>query len=246
MTIADRLRKDLRGRFAAARPARAEDGDIEGEPLLLQLLLVEPELLVVSVSPSSAHRSGVGEWPVRLVGGFVDCSLDGDMPSSAYRKLLESFVLMRTQPSAGAPVVDLGACPGGWTAAMRRQCRAVVTSVDRSPLDPTLMSDPDVTFIQADAFAFEPPGGYVEWMVSDVAAYPERAVELLERWCKRQWASRMVVTMKFTGDPPDFDAIDEAAAAAEAAGYAFRAMHHFSNKNEVSLMVERDDLDGSR
>ena len=46
-------------------------------PLLLQLLLLEPELLVVSLAPSAAHRSGVGYWPVRARGGFVDPSLGG-------------------------------------------------------------------------------------------------------------------------------------------------------------------------
>ena len=105
-TVAESLRKDLRGRYAAARPLRADDADaIESAPLLLQLLLLEPELLVVSLSPASAHHSGVGHWPVRQLGGFVDCSLDGDMPSSAYRKLLESFVRTVTEhvtPKAGA------------------------------------------------------------------------------------------------------------------------------------------------
>lgn len=241
-TVAESLRKDLRGRYAAARPLRADDADaIESAPLLLQLLLLEPELLVVSLSPASAHHSGVGQWPVRQLGGFVDCSLDGDMPSSAYRKLLESFVVMGVQPQPGDACVDLGACPGGWTGALRRQCDAVVTAIDRSPLDPSLMRDPLVTFIQGDAFAFEPPGGRVEWMVSDIIAFPERCVELIETWSRNKWARRMVVTMKFTGDEPDYDAVDDARGAAEGAGYRFRAMHHFSNKNEVSLMLEERD-----
>ena len=234
--VADQLRHTLRGRFAAARHRRECDA-VSDTPLVLQLLLLEPELLVISLAPSVRHRSGVGYWPVRLLGGFVDCSLDGDMPSSAYRKLLESFVLMHLQPRPGDQCVDLGACPGGWTAAIRRQCDATVTAVDRSPLDPALDTDAAVTFVQGDAFAFEPPGGAADWMVSDVAAYPERCVELIERWSARRWARRMVVTMKFTSEP-DFDAIDEARRAAEANSYRFRAMHHFSNKNEVSLMLD--------
>ena len=35
------------------------------------------------------------------------------------------------------------------------------------------------------------------WMVSDVVAYPERIIELLEWWCGGHWARFMVVTMKF-------------------------------------------------
>ena len=251
--VADRLRSTLRVRFAAARPLKAADlavedteGAAEDTPpppppppqLLLQLLMLEPELVVVSLALRSAHASGIGEWPVAAPGGYVDCSLEGDLPSSAYRKLLESFELMRVRPRRRDTCVDLGACPGGWTAALVRQCGARVTAVDRQPLSAELMSDRDVEFVQGDAFAFAPANGArVDWMVSDVIAFPERCVALIDSWCKQGWARRMVVTMKFTGETPDFDAIDEARRAAETRGFRSRCMHHFSNKNEVSLML---------
>ena len=67
---------------------------------------------------------------------------------------------------------------------------------------------------QGDAFTFTPEveqggggaggGEAAGWMVSDVIAYPERVTELLERWCGGGWAQRMVVTMKFQGDTPDW------------------------------------------
>ena len=241
-TVAEKLNAQLKRRFPAARARRPDDngGPSPGDPhdpLLLQLLLLGPELLVVSLAPSTAHRSGIGYWPVRARGGFVDTSLEGDVPSSAYRKLLESFEMMHVAPRAGNVCVDLGACPGGWTEALRR-CGARVTAVDRAPLAPKLMADPDVTFVQGDAFVFAPEGGrQVDWMVSDVAAFPERAVELVDAWARQKWARHMVVTMKFTGDVPDFEAVDEAQAAAGQHGYHFRAMHHFSNKNECTLML---------
>ena len=43
--------------------------------------------------------------------------------------------------------------------------------------------------------------------------------------------------MKFTGDVPDFDAVDEARRAAAAHGYRCRAKHFFNNKNELSVMA---------
>ena len=76
----------------------------------------------------------------------------------------------------------------------------------------------------------------VDWLVSDVIAYPERVTELLERWCGNQWAKRMVVTMKFQGDP-DWAALEQACEVAAARGYAVRVKHFFSNKNEVTLML---------
>ena len=241
-TVAEKLGKVLRKRFQAARAGRDEDDDAQETLLLCQLLLLEPELLVVSLAPSLPHvrSGGIGYWPVRHApGGYVDCTLPGDVPSSAYRKLLESFEVMHDKPTKGSKCVDLGACPGGWTAALRLQCDAVVTAVDRSPLAPSLMADDDVSFVQGDAFTFAPPGGGpVDWMVSDVIAYPERTVEMVDEWCREKRAGAMVVTMKFQGDQgPDFAAIEKARGAAEAHGYGLRCMHQFSNKNEVSLMI---------
>lgn len=88
--VADKLGTILRRRFACARPSRSASDDApafasDAEPiaLQLQLLLLEPELLVVSLARCAEHHSGIGRWPVPTIGGFSDCSLDGDMPSSA-------------------------------------------------------------------------------------------------------------------------------------------------------------------
>ena len=98
------------------------------------------------------------------------------------------------------------------------------------------MKDPHVDFVIADAFKFAPPTP-VEWMVSDIVAFPERVPELLERWCSRRWAEDIVVTMKFTGEMPDFDTVDEALRVAAAHGYKSRAKHFFNNKNELEIML---------
>ena len=84
------------------------------------------------------------------------------MPSSAYRKLLEAFACAHAEPQPGAVCVDLGACPGGWSAAMLRK-GAVVTAVDRQPLAPGVMADPRLTFVQGDAFTFAPEHTPVDW-----------------------------------------------------------------------------------
>ena len=76
-------------------------------------------------------------------------------------------------------------------------------------------------------------------MVSDVIAYPARAVELLRRWAGEGWARSLVVTMKFQGEAVDWAALAEAAAVAESLDFDFRAKHFFNNKNEVTLMLRR-------
>ena len=89
------------------------------------------------------------------------------IPSSAYRKLLEAFWYLGERPPPAAssssaslssyPVIDLGACPGGWTSALRYM-ECTVIAVDRSVLDPSLMQDyPHVEYVAGDAFRFVPP-----------------------------------------------------------------------------------------
>jgi 23S rRNA C2498 (ribose-2'-O)-methylase RlmM len=74
-------------------------------------------------------------------------------------------------------------------------------------------------------------------MISDVIAYPERCTELLDRWCEGNWASHMVVTMKFQGDEPDLDELDKAIRVVKSHDYDCRVKHFFNNKNEVTFMV---------
>jgi 23S rRNA C2498 (ribose-2'-O)-methylase RlmM len=115
------------------------------------------------------------------------------------------------------------------------------------------MNDDMVEFVKGDAFAFDPAATTTSntrpsttdegvapehtWMVSDVIAYPERVIELLERWCGGHWARYLIVTMKFQGDKPALDDLDHAIGVVERHGYHCRAKHFFNNKNEVTLMI---------
>lgn len=171
------------------------------------------------------------------------------MPSSAYRKVMEAFELMGIRPDQSSRVYDLGACPGGWTWILRHYLDCSVTAVDRSALDIRLMNDPRIEFVSGDAFSFvptpdlsSPPDSRDVWMVSDVIAFPDRILELLERWCGQKWAQYMIVTMKFHGTQPDFPALQEAINLARHHGYHIRAKHFFNNKNEVTLMLTSDNI----
>jgi len=113
------------------------------------------------------------------------------------------------------------------------------------------MKDSRVTFVKGDAFAYEPPNAMSDdnddnndyWMISDVIAYPERATELLSTWCRNKWASNMIVTMKFQGDEPDLDELDNAIQIVGGLGYGCRVKHFFNNKNEVTFMVSEKGYD---
>ena len=245
-TIVDKIGKKLKVTFPAARRAGAGDAQsaVQGR-LLMQVLLMDNERAAVSLTRCADADVG-GTWPCwHLPAGLADVDLDKitqPMPSSAYRKLEEAFRTMQISPTATDHCVDLGASPGGWTKALRRY-GASVTAVDRAELNGELMQDKLVTFVQGDAFAFSPldtdgggGGKAVDWMVSDAIPEPHRVPELLEAWCQGKWARRMVVTMKFKGDP-DWEQLARAGDVAAAAGYAYRSKHFFNNKNEVTLML---------
>lgn len=242
--IGEEISKMMKKMYVAARKVAVDDDGNNIDPSerwIIQMMLQSPNIAVASLT--RCQKKGPGRnayWPNYLYPlGLAKVDIEEKMPSSAYRKLMEGVECMGISPMATTTVVDLGACPGGWTAVMRRfGCNVV--AVDRSELDPTLMRDNMVQFIKGDAFTFEPTmveEGRDCWMISDVIAYPERCTELLNRWCEGKWASNMIVTMKFQGNEPDLDELDRAIGVVERHNYDCRVKHFFNNKNEVTFMV---------
>jgi 23S rRNA (cytidine2498-2'-O)-methyltransferase len=127
--------------------------------------------------------------------------------------------------------VDLGASPGSWTWwALERGAR--VTAVDRSPLRDDLMRHPQMTFVRGDAFEFQPEEP-VDWLLCDVIAFPERSIELLERWLRERWCRLFCVTLKFRG-ADEYVHLEAARQMLLASGAAFQLRRLSSNKNEVT------------
>ncbi|KAL3778070.1 hypothetical protein ACHAWO_008965 [Cyclotella atomus] len=246
--IGEELSQMLKKSFAAARKAPADDNANTTQPQerwLLQIMLQSPSIAVASLTKCQSIGPGKNAcWPNCIHPlGLVKVDIEERMPSSAYRKLMEGIECMGIRPTDTTTIVDLGACPGGWTSVMRRYFNCRVIAVDRSELDPVLMKDPMVTFVKGDAFTYEPPlnNGADYWMISDVIAYPERATELLSQWCKNKLALNMIVTMKFQGDEPDLDELNHAMEVVSSLGFQCRVKHFFNNKNEVTFMVSRND-----
>jgi hypothetical protein len=220
----------LRGADLSAAAGR---GRAEERVVLAQWLLESPEKLWHAIAQLSPLPAG-GTWPAHLPGGLANVPDDPRAPASSYRKLDEALDAVAADSLVGALAVDLGAAPGGWTRALRRR-GARVLAIDRAPLDRELLRDPGVLSRQGDAFAWLPETP-VDWMVSDIVAYPERVAELLGIWCGSRWAPRMVVQMKFRGTP-DPGALQDALATARGLGYEARARHFFNDKNELTLLV---------
>jgi 23S rRNA (cytidine2498-2'-O)-methyltransferase len=190
--------------------------------------LLAPDRLLASPTQSSPFINGAPS--------FVE-DRNGP-PSRAYLKLWEIFTLLREWPAPGARSLDLGASPGGWTFVLAR-LGAAVTAIDKAPLDPAVAAMQGVTVRQESAFALdpraEPP---VDWLFSDVIAYPARMLSLVRAWIDAGRARRIICTLKFQG-PTDHDAAEAFAAIP---GGAVR--HLFHNKHELtfSWKAEKDVL----
>jgi 23S rRNA (cytidine2498-2'-O)-methyltransferase len=199
------------------------------------------------VFPAPAPASHLGAWtllaPERLLASPTksspfpngECRFEEDRagpPSRAYLKLWEACTRIGAWPAAGETCLDLGAAPGGWSWAAAR-LGAAVTAIDRAPLDPRVAALPGVTWREGNAFA-EPPAP-VDWLLSDVIAYPARLLELVSRWVASGAARRIVCTVKFQGET------DHEAADGFAAIPGGRLMHLFHNKHELTFAWARPD-----
>lgn len=121
-------------------------------------------------------------------------------PNRAYLKLWEALTLLEKKPRPCDRVLDLGASPGGWTYVMQ-SLGAKVTSVDKSPLDPKIARLPNIQYLQESAFAIDPLKleHTYDWVLSDVACYPDRAYQLINRWIASGKAKQLIFTIKLQG-----------------------------------------------
>jgi 23S rRNA (cytidine2498-2'-O)-methyltransferase len=70
----------------------------------------------------------------------------------------------------------------------------------------------------------------VDWLFSDVIAYPDRLLALVQRWIEAKAARHIVCTIKFQG-PTDHDSAD-----AFAAIPGGQVVHLFHNKHELTFL----------
>ena len=185
--------------------------------------LLAPDRLLLSASKTSPFPNGVARFVEDRVGP----------PSRAYLKLWEACARLGVWPQPGESCIDLGATPGGWSWAIAA-LGATVTAVDRAPLDQAVAAMPGVRFRQDSAFGIDPLGEpAVDWLFSDIIAYPARLLALVQRWIAAGKAGRIVCTIKFQ-DPTDHDAAD-----AFAAIPGGRVLHLSHNKHELTFLWAR-------
>jgi 23S rRNA (cytidine2498-2'-O)-methyltransferase len=185
--------------------------------------LLDKNTMIASALCSSPFPNGVIEFAQDKEGP----------PSRAYLKLWEALVRLRRWPKDGERCLDAGASPGGWTWALAR-LGANVLAVDRAPLEPGIATLPGVEYTRHDAFTLKPEDiGPIDWLFCDVACYPPRLYEWIEKWLASGLCKNFVCTIKMQGgiNELDFETPRRFAAIPDSA-----VVHLYNNKHELTWM----------
>jgi hypothetical protein len=231
VVLAETLQKKAEGRRAKGKA---------GAPTahVLRVALTAARTAFASVDDDDAADPLVA-WPGPFVGGrAIPFEVARDAPSSAHRKLEESFAWLGLSPAAGDVAVDLGAAPGGWTRVLRDRGARVV-AVDRGALDESLQRDPLVTWLRRDALDVDLAAQAPTWVVCDVIWAPKNTLDVVARAVAVDSVAAIVATIKLVR-PVDFDVLNEAVGLATGtAGFFGRVKHLVANKLEVTLLMRR-------
>lgn len=214
---------------------RVKQGDPNAPLAVVQAGLVTPASGYLSVLTADEAQQWRGALSLLAGGEAAEIPRNLQAPSRAFAKLVEALERFGRDIAKGETCVDLGASPGGWTyVAIERG--AQVTAIDRSPLAAPLMATRRVTFVRGDAFRWL-PSAPVDWLLSDVVAFPPRVIELLDQWLKGGWCRRFVVTIKFRGDE-DYPLLEDLKRLLAVHTAWFRVQRMATNKNEATAYGE--------
>jgi 23S rRNA C2498 (ribose-2'-O)-methylase RlmM len=165
---------------------------------LVQVLLTSKTSGFISIaSPSQRAVCKAAVSPHEA--GFCAIADDKSPPSRAFKKLREAISIFGLAIAKDSVAVDLGASPGGWTHVLVDH-GAMVTAVDRSPLEGAIARNSRAVFTQGNAFTWTPSNN-VDWLVCDVITTPDRTFEILRKWVGTGLCRNFCVTVKFKGDP---------------------------------------------
>lgn len=171
------------------------------------------------------------KWPQGICH-FIEDKINP--PNRAYLKLWEAFTLLGKYPKSGDKALDLGASPGGWTYVLQ-SLGAEVLAVDKAELDEKIARKPNVHYLKQSAFALEPENidQHYDWVLSDIACYPDRAYALIMKWIASGKAKQLIFTIKLQGDV-DWKTIKQFQAIPNS-----QIFNMFYNKHELTFFYPR-------
>lgn len=187
--------------------------------------LWEPDLMIATTKTSS---------PFAL--GEMDFQEDKVMPPSrAYLKLWEFFTVYAPEEISGGTSIDVGSCPGGWTWVLRTLNFDKIYSVDKAPIEKRIMDLGRIDFRQESAFGLNPDDfDTIDWFCSDIICYPERLLNLVNRFRASGKVKNFVCTIKYQAET-DWDSTLKFLEIPNS-----RIVHLHHNKHEVTWFLKGD------
>ncbi len=142
-----------------------------------------PGALVIDVitAPDEAPLVGWHRHSPRYPGpaGRLRYEVPDDLPSRAWRKVVEGLAWCGAPLEAGQTVLEIGAAPGGGARAFVERGLKVI-AVDKNAMDPRVLALPGVTWIQrfvGDAGKLPP----ADWLACDADLAPDQVLGALRR-----------------------------------------------------------------
>jgi 23S rRNA (cytidine2498-2'-O)-methyltransferase len=188
-----------------------------------------PEINCFSLLDKNTLIYTTKRWKKPPMGDFQFIENKVNPPNRAYLKLWEALSLWGDYPKPNETALDLGASPGGWTYVMQT-FGMQVTAVDKALLAPHIAKLPGVSYLKQSAFALKPEDyPEIDWLLCDVACYPERTYALITQWITSGRAKKMIFTIKLQG-PTDVSLLKKFQDIPGA-----RVIHLFYNKHEATF-----------
>ncbi|HLV48117.1 MAG TPA: 23S rRNA (cytidine(2498)-2'-O)-methyltransferase RlmM [Aliidiomarina sp.] len=171
-------------------------------------------------------------------------------PSRSAAKLAEAFKVMipaqefHTRVSSGMNAVDLGACPGGWTAVLVAH-GMMVSAADNGAIDEKLMETGQVKHYREDGFAFRPKRKNVQWLVCDMVEKPVKVAHLMTDWFIEGYCEDAIFNLKlpmkkrYAAVHQYLDAIINRLNEAEVWGWELTARHLYHDREEVTVYLRK-------
>lgn len=156
-------------------------------------------------------------------------------PSRAYLKLWEFFTVHAPEAIHGGTSIDVGSCPGGWTWVLRMLEFDKVISVDKAPIEKRIMDLGKIEFKQESAFGLDPKNfDEIDWFCSDIICYPERLLNLVNKFRESGKVKNFVCTLKYQAEI-DWDITLKFLEIPNS-----RIVHLHHNKHEVTWFLKGD------
>ncbi len=185
--------------------------------------LWEPDLMYASSETSSPYALGEMTFQEDKVMP----------PSRAYLKLWEFFTVYAPEAISGGTSIDVGSCPGGWTWVLRTLEFDKVYSVDKAPIEQRISDMGRIEFRKESAFGLDPKTFEpIDWFCSDIICYPERLLNLVNRFREAGIVKNFVCTIKYQSETDWENTLKFL----EIPGSRIVHLHH--NKHEVTWFLK--------